>query len=60
MPWEHNVHPQYRELEREDEEETNQHKSQELETIGGGKTSLSQKSLISKVVVMWPSNSEAT
>lgn len=54
------MHPKYRELEREDEEETNQHKLQELETIGGGKTSLSLKSLISKVVVMWPSYSEAT
>lgn len=38
LPWEHSLHPQYRELEREEEEETIQHKSHELETIGGGKT----------------------
>lgn len=32
------MHPQYRELEREEEEDTIQHKSHELETIGGEKT----------------------
>lgn len=37
------MHPQYRELEIEDEEETNQHKSQELETIGGGKNVIKSK-----------------
>lgn len=31
------MHPRYRALEREEEEETTQHKSHELETIEGGK-----------------------